>query len=1498
MNESQARLKQLSPLKRALYELKEMRAKFEKLKESRNEPIAVIGMGCRFPGGANSPEEFWQLLKEGMDAISEVPPERWNVEGYYDPDIYAPGKMSTRWSGLMAEVDKFDASFFHISRREAVNMDPQQRILLEVSLEALENAGQAPDQLINSATGVFVGIGTSDYWFKIMKSGDPKTIDGYLATGGSHSVASGRVSYILGLQGPSVSVDTACSSSLFTIHLATKSLRNRECDLALAGGVNVLLCPELTISLSKARLMAKDGRCKTFDHRADGFVRSEGCGMVVLKRLSDALSNGDRILALIRGSASNQDGRSSSLTAPSGPSQEKVIRSALKDAGVKPRKVSFIETHGTGTELGDPIEVGALDSVFASKQSKDHPLILGAVKTNIGHLEAAAGVAGFIKAVLCLMNKEIPPNLHFESLNPNIRIQNTSIVIPKETLKWQAVSGSRIAGVSSFGFSGTNAHVILEEAPPVEVKKAGVERPLHLLSLSAKTDKALKELARLHGRHLAAHPSLPLADVCFTANAGRTHFNHRFAAVAQSLRQVQEQLGAFAAGKSPAGVLSGKLEGIDRPEIAFLFSGQGAQYVGMGRELYKTQPTFRKALDRCDELLRPYLEKPLLSVLYAEPWETSSTSSRQASPLEETAYTQPALFALEYSLWALWRSWGIEPSVVMGHGVGEYVAACVVEVFSLEDGLKLIAERARLMQTLPAENKMAAVFADQDRVTELIAPYAETVSIAAVNGPENTVITGEGESVRRVLKELAAEGIKAQGLKVSHAFHSPLMELIIDEFNRIVSTVAFNIPSIEIISNLTGKVAIEEMTEPEYWCRHLREPVQFAQGMETLHNLGCQLFLEIGPNPVLLGMGRLCLPNLNCCWLPSLEKNVDQWRMMLESLGQLYVLGGKVDWKGVDQNYPRRLLQLPTYPFQRKRYWFEEKEGSLHKDSSVSGSIWESVVTAGQIQSQQCPLELTINSYPKKWQCLHSLTIAHLVHTLQHFDLFSRPGERLSIDAIRQKTGINPNFSDLLTQWLKRLTEEDLLQKEDEDFVLHQNLPEIDLNFIWQETREMLADLPILLEYMENCGRKLIPVLKGEENPLNTIFPSGSFKIAEYIYQDWPLIRYFTNIVRNVLVSIVNQKVFRKPLRVIEIGAGIGGTTTPLLSVLASNESIYWFTDLSDLFLARGREKYKDYQFVNYGLLDIEESPQSQGYGEHCFDVVVAANVLHATHDLNNTLGYVKSLLAPGGFLLLFEVTEHPSWFAMCFDLLEGLHLYKDQWRKDHPFLSVEKWKEALRFNGFQKVVSYPEKGSKAETLIHHVFVARIPQKDWSQPEQLSYDVKALKVSRSDRSNSQDLAESKGPLFLEPQEFLKRLEQVLPEQRLDLLIDYVREHLMGVLRTDLDSPPDQRSRLMDLGVDSLAALEFVRRLERGLDLSRSLPATLIFDYPTIEAISRYLMENVFKFEKLPTKRFEKESVPKRGDRMSAEELENLSGTEVEALILAKLKNMEKNGYER
>lgn len=1385
---------ELSSSQRLLLAIDEAVAKLEAVERSKTEPIAIIGMGCRFPGGANAPEAFWQLLDKGIDAITEVPAERWDINAYYDPNPGKPGKMYTRYGGFLSQVDQFDPYFFGISPREAVSIDPQQRLLLEVSWEALESAGMVPDRLASSQTGVFVGVTTNDYAKLLTPFGELNHIDAYYITGNPLNAVAGRLSYTLGFTGPCMAIDTACSSSLVAVHQACQSLRNGECTQALAGGINLILSPENTIALCQAQMLAPDGRCKTFAADANGFVRGEGCGVLLLKRFTDAVAAGDNILALIRGSAINQDGPSSGFTVPSKTAQEALIRSSLALAKVEPSEVSYVEAHGTGTSLGDPIEVRALAAVLGEKRSPEHPLALGSVKTNIGHLESAAGVASLIKVVLALQHQKIPSHLHFKQPNPYIDWGELPVTIPTEHIPWPKGKKRRVAGVSSFGASGTNAHVVVEESPVLKSMPNVVEHPLHLLSLSAKTEKSLKQLAELYAQHIVAHPALALEDICFTANTGRAHFKHRLSVIASSSTEACEKLVAFTKGKVVADTLPRQVQGTSQPKIAFLFTGQGSQYIGMGRQLYETQPVFQQTLDQCDEILRSYLEQPLLEVLYPAAGD---------SPLGETAYTQPALFALEYALFQLWRSWGIEPSGVMGHSLGEYVAACVAGVFSLEDGLKLIAERGRLIQALPQTGEMVAVLTDEAQVAAAIQPYHQQVAIAAINGPKSFVVSGQQQAVRAVRATLEAAGGKAKTLQISHAFHSPLMQPILAEFAQIAATVSYSLPQIDLISNVTGELATAEVATPEYWCRHLLLPVRFAAGIANLAQHDYQVFVELGPQPTLLDMGRHCLPSTVGRWLPSLRLGSDDRQQLLQSLAALYVQGATVNWSSFERHYQRRRVVLPTYPFQRQRYWVDTVQEKQATQESEQVPFWESVVAAGCYQAQQAPLNLQLHVYSAKLQSLDRLTTAYIIRAIQSLGMFTQLGERHSVKTALFQFNILPAYGKPLFRFLERLASAGVLYKEKEFFICSTPLFNEPIEALLSEAREQSPNAPHLVDFLQRCGENLAEVLVGKVQPIDLLFPGGSFETAEGIYQYAPEARYFNGIIKAVLEAVVKALPQNKPLQILEVGAGTGGTTASLLPVLPADRTCYWSTDLSELFLVRAQQKFKAFSFLRYTVLDIEQNPQEQGYKTNSFDLIVAANVLHATRDLTKTLQHVRSLLAPGGILLVWELTHPQSWLDITFGLFEGWQRHEDLLRQDCPLLSSTQWVEALRSHGFEKVTAFPQHNSAA-VLEQHILIA---QTAVSPMEQIT-------TNEQQQEYSTHTAAAPEPKWSFNREQLLAVEPEERRRRLESDFSQLLAWLTGISVSELDL----HQPLYNLGIDSLMSADLRRRIEVNLEV--------------------------------------------------------------------------------
>ena len=1601
---------ELTPLRRAYLAIEELQARLDTATRARHEPIAIVGAGCRLPGDADNLDLLWSLLRNGVDAITETPGDRWDIDAWYDADVSVPGKMSTRHGGFIRNVDQFDPQFFNISPREAAAMDPQQRLLLEVTWEALENAAIAPARLAGTRTGVYVAVTTNDYAQVHRSARGVEGLDAYYASGIAHSIASGRLSYVLGLEGPSLSIDTACSSSLVAIHLAVQSLRSGECRMALAGGVNLILTPELSITLSKYQMMAGDGRCKFGDARADGFVRAEGCAMVVLKRLRDALADGDPVLAVIRGSAANQDGASSGLTAPNGPSQEAVLRAALADAGVKPAEIGYIEAHGTGTALGDPIELQALGAVFGPGRNAAAPLAVGSIKTNIGHNEAVAGVAGLLKLALVLRHGEIPPSLHFATPNPLIDWEDLPLSIPTVHSAWPTTDGPRLGGVSSFGFSGTNVHMVLEEPPalPAQADAGATAAAPLLLPLSARSEAALREMADRYACTLRIDGAPILADVAFTAGSGRNHFAHRLVVSATNSTEASDQLVAFAAGQDAPGIRTHHVKQVDPPTIAFLFTGQGAQYPGMGRTLYTSEPVFRAMLDQCAAILAPHMEHPLLDLLFAEP------GSDDARLLDQTACTQPALVALEIALATLWRSWGIAPTIVLGHSVGEFAAAWLAGVLSLEDTLALVAARGRLMGQLPSGGAMAALFVAPARVETLIneTPQARgQVVIGAFNGPAHTVVSGPETGVQALVESCTAAGVRAQRLAVSHAFHSPLLDPMLEELEATAARFTHHAPRVRLISNLTGEPAGNEITQPAYWRRHARQPVRFVQSLETLARTPNLICIEVGPHPVLSGMAMAAQSPDGLgesLWLSSLRKGRDELSQMGESVATLYTHGAVIDWAAFGSHIARRKVSLPTYPFQRERCWvtslpgagsaapssaahshpllgrrlrsaLEEAqfEGALSQETTdylrdhrvfaqailpataflemglaaadalgmpeaplleiaihvplavpagevytlqtivsppatgatsrsfkilsqapdaenwtlhVTGTLGADVATAtdvtaldqlrarctepiasadhyARLASRGLDFGPSLRGVQQLWrgagdilglielpdaqaadtaryrihpalldgciQCLSGLALGseatYLPLHIERVHLTRAPGSRvwahatLRPSAAGARTGetllgdvtVYDDDGRLLVELsgllLKRMADDTLGGRTDTSAWLyavdwhkqpladgadgmplladpqaaleaaratiptlqttlemaryHEQMVDLDalstdyvvaalqqLGWQWQPGRRVHTDalfatlaiaptqralfvrlLGLLAEdgllhirgseweivsvpqpplltperiaalrarypaasadivLASRCGGGLAAVLRGAADPLQLLFPEGALAETEQLYSQSPWARIYTSLVAEAVAGAIATRDAAHPLRILEIGGGTGGTTSAVLPRLAGRTVDYCFTDISPFFLSRAQERFSEYDILRYQPLDIERDPQGQGFAPHTFDCIIAANVIHATADLRTALAHMHTLLAPGGLLVLQEMTRPLRWIDITFGMTEGWWRFSDHsLRPNYPLLDRAQWLALLAESGFGEAAAVP----------------------------------------------------------------------------------------------------------------------------------------------------------------------------------------------------------------
>ncbi|MDQ1039016.1 acyl transferase domain-containing protein/acyl carrier protein [Streptomyces sp. V3I8] len=915
-------------LRTALKDNEQLRASAERQAEREHGPIAIVGMACRYPGGVSSPQDLWHLVDDEVDAIGPFPTDRgWDLSSLYDPDPERPGTSYVKEGGFLHDAGEFDAEFFEVSPREAHAMDPQQRLLLETAWEAFETAGLDPAALRGSRTGVFVGTMYDDYASRLSPA--PAEYEGYLGLGSAGSVASGRLSYTFGFAGPALTVDTACSSSLVALHLASTALRRGECTLALAGGATVMATPMPYVEFSRQRGLSSDGRCRSFAASADGTGWSEGAGLLLLERLEDARRLGHPVLAVVRGSAMNQSGDSNGLTAPSGHAQELVIKQALAAAGVSPAEVDAVEAHGTGTALGDPIEASALLAAYGTDRPSDRPLYLGSLKSNIGHTQSAAGVGGVIKMTMALQNGLLPRTLHADEATPHVDWSQGVLELLTEAKQWPAYGRPRRAAVSSFGISGSNAHVILEQAPEPATEAAPVPSteavpvplPVVPVALSAHSPAALRAQAARVLDLLTAEPTTPVGvlDLGFSLATTRGHLTHRTVLLPEGRESLLDGLRSIAEDSGTSTAVRGKAaEGRN----AFLFAGQGAQRSGMGQELYRTFPAFTAAFDAACRELDRRLDRPLREVVFA------AEGSAEAALLHRTEYTQPALFAYEVALFRLFESWGITPGAVIGHSVGALAAVHAAGVLSLADAAELAVVRGRIMQRLPEGGAMVALRTDEDTATALIAGRTDRVSLAAVNGPAATVLSGDRDELVSLTAEFESSGGKATWLKVSHAFHSPLMKPVLDELRTAVEGLTFRKPKLTVISDLTGQPAQPDaFADPEYWVRHAAEAVRFKDGVQSLADLGYDRFLEVGPAGDLTAMAADCLtdgpaPEL----IPAQRRRQPEATALLTAVARLHAVGADVDWAAVFEGRGARSVALPTYPFQRRRYWLDLPE--------------------------------------------------------------------------------------------------------------------------------------------------------------------------------------------------------------------------------------------------------------------------------------------------------------------------------------------------------------------------------------------------------------------------------------------------------------------------------------------------------------------------------------------------------------------------------------------
>jgi acyl transferase domain-containing protein len=1146
MSEVPVNGQELSPVKRALLEIRQLRAQLAAVQRSTREPIAIIGAAVRLPGGVTDLETFWTLLNADDDGIEPIPFERWDADALFSPDADAAGKTTSRHGGFLTGIDQFDAAFFGISPREAESMDPQHRLLLELTWEALENAAIAPAAVSGSKAGVFVGLSNSDYGRLLMD--DPATIDAYTSFGVAGSIAAGRISYFLNAKGPSLVVDTACSSSLTAVHLACTSLALGEADLALAGATNLLLTPGTTIALSKARMLAPDGRCKTFDDAADGYVRGEGGAVVVLKRLSDARAAGDPIMAVIRSSAINHDGRSAGLTAPNGPAQQAVIESALRSAGVEPAAIDYVETHGTGTSLGDPIELQALANVFAP--SRRPALAIGSIKRRVGHLEAVGGLAGLIKLALALDREALPAHGPVGNPTSMFTWDGSGLEILEAARDWRRGERSRIAGVSAFSFSGTNVHAVIEEAPAAAATTPAPDSAW-FFCLSAKSESALRELVKRYVDWLPATDAA-VADICYTLCAGRSHHRHRFAARVSTKADLLHDLRAWLDGTAVPNVLTGTAED-PAPETAFVY--------------------------------RP------------------------------------------------------------GADDAEHVA----------------------------------------------------------------------------------------------------------------------------------------------------------------------------------------------------QKH--------------YVTGATIAWEHVDGS-ARRVSGLPAYPFERRTYWRPRTAA----EPAPQAVPWPQILAAAAQQSESGPLGWNVDAYAERWERFDALMAGHAANTLAALGAFRTPGETRTVDDLITAYAIKPIYRNLVRRWLLLLVQCGELRSERDAFICDHPMKRRDLTAEWVEVERLLADDPDTLAYARRASSKLIDLLTGRTIPLEVLFEHGALDTAEGIYERSPAARYFNAVVAAAVRVAFADHDPREPFRLLEAGAGTGGTTAALAPLFPA-DSEYWFTDVSDAFLARAKRKFSDNAAFRFAKLDLE-APVGGEFPIGACDVVLAANVVHATRDVGATLDRMRQFLKPGGILILLETTTHHAVIDMTIGFVEGWSAFEDPYRSDHPLLEADRWRAVALEHGFADAARFPAAGSPADGVGQHVIVAYNAQSA------------ALTGDRAVVAAAPDVhAHIPAP----------QLEGLRDHDRREQLRVFAAACVRHVLQLDEQTNLGLRERFTDLGMDSLMALQLKGLLESQLRIEGEIPATIAFDAGTVEALAEQL------FVLVSPRAAAVVAVTRSDEMISAEQLSQISDEEVEAMLAQRLR---------
>jgi acyl transferase domain-containing protein/thioesterase domain-containing protein/SAM-dependent methyltransferase len=1326
------------------------------------EGIAIIGMAGRFPGAADV-DAFWNNLSAGVESVTFFSEAELLAAGVSPGAIADPRYVRAR--ARVDGADRFDPAFFGMSPREAEGTDPQHRIFLEHCWEAFERAGHDPAR-VRGAVGVFAGAGADGYLVHhLVPERATLAALGPLGAlvGNDKDHLALRVSYKLDLRGPSLTVQTACSTSLVAVQLACQALLGYQCDMALAGGVSLAFPRDHGYLFQEGLILSPDGHCRPFDAAARGTVIGEGAGVVLLRRLEDALADGDPIHAVIRGAAVNNDGAAKvGYTAPGVEGQAEVIAAAHALAGVSARSIGYVEAHGTGTALGDPIEVSALARAFRAGGARAGGVLLGSVKGNIGHLNTASGVASLIKTAFALEHRELPASLNFSRPNPELDLASTPFAVCASARPFPAGpdGGPRRAGVSSFGFGGTNVHAVLEEPPP-EPLASPSPRLWHLLTLSARSDEARDAMSRRLADHLEAHPELDLADVAHTLHVGRRAFARRRAVVARDRAEAIAALRGEAERVIDGAVTS---DG-SAPEVAFLFPGQGAQRAGMGAEIARAEPVFREALDRAAEIARPLLGLDLREVI----------SSGEG--LDDTALTQPALFAVEHALARLWMSWGVIPGALLGHSLGEFTAACLAGVMSLEDTLALLVARGRRMAATGPGAMLALPLGE----AELAPLLGASLSIAAVNGPRATVVSGPEPAVAALAEQLEAHGIRGRPLRATRAFHSALMDPAAAAFATDAARARLVAPSIPYLSNRTGAfITPAEATDPRAWGRHLREPVRFADGLAELARAPRRVLLEVGPGRALTALSAQQRGGVRA--VPSLEGGAGgELSALYAALGALWCEGAPVDWDAFHEGERRRRVRLPTYPFERRRCWVDAPAPSLPAEDGLA-------VEARRLRAMEASLGASAPA-PIADDPVLAADLAALASALVgRFLRDAGVDPEGSPVALRAALGVAPRFHRML------------------DFLLALRAPGVEaIEALSARIVARRPDLGGLVRLLDHCAAHYQGALSGRVEAISVLYPGGSTELMDACERrsgfrgEQLYLRLLCDAVRAFARARPGRAV-----RVLEVGGGQGTLTWPLVEALRGEDVAYHFTDVTRAFLADARAEAERRGLagrMSFGLFDISRPPAAQGLAAESFDVIVAFNVVHATADLAASLRHLGAVLAPGGRLALCELLRADPWDTMIWGLADGWWSFDDGLRRASPIVDLPTWEGLLRALGFDRVDGFPE-GASARARAQHGLV-----------------IGSLAPGRVVVPAPAEAAADVGPGTA------RSTEHVAPRDDDERRIAAICEELLGVRGIGVHDD------FFALGADSLVTLRIADRVAR--DLGRELPASASFRGATV-----------------------------------------------------------------